>query len=284
MTIEANKQGLVSDVYFKCLFGARGNEKITQNFIENILGRKINSISTNFKLELEKSSITEKQMIADLIAKDGNLQKYAIEMQRKSNKHLPSRFVGYLSKIYVADIKVSQNYDELKQTILIVIMEEDFPFERSIENYHTIWSFREDNNPELKLTSDVQIHIIELNKYKEYVNNNHKTEPWLEFIINPYGEEVEVMARSYAELREAVEKLRLLESDEEVRQLADAEDFARLDRNTEILEARRDGEKSEKLKLAKKLIKSKMSMKEIIYLTELKKEEIEQIKKEQKLS
>ena len=88
------------------------------------------------------------------------------------------------------------------------------------------------------LSKKLEIHIIELKKYQQHKNKTGKIDPWLEFLINPYGKEVLNMARTYEELRAAVDQLNMLEADEEVRELADAEMFARLDRNSQIAEER----------------------------------------------
>ena len=89
-----------NDVIFKCLLGNPGNERITKSFLEHITGEEIEEISTNFKLELLKERPKDKQMVADLIAKDKYLQKYIVEMQRKAYDYLPDRFIAYLSKTY----------------------------------------------------------------------------------------------------------------------------------------------------------------------------------------
>ena len=72
-----------NDVIFKCLLGNPGNERITKSFLEHITGEEIEEISTNFKLELLKEKPKDKQMVADLIAKDKYLQKYIVEMKQK---------------------------------------------------------------------------------------------------------------------------------------------------------------------------------------------------------
>ena len=72
-----------NDVIFKCLLGNPGNERITKSFLEHITGDEIEEISTNFKLELLKEKPKDKQMVADLIAKDKYLQKYIVEMKQK---------------------------------------------------------------------------------------------------------------------------------------------------------------------------------------------------------
>ena len=68
-----------NDVIFKCLLGNPGNERITKSFLEYITGEEIEEISTNFKLELLKERPKDKQMVADLIAKDKYLQKYIVD-------------------------------------------------------------------------------------------------------------------------------------------------------------------------------------------------------------
>ena len=230
-----------NDVIFKCLLGNPGNERITKSFLEHITGEKIEEISTNFQLELLKEKPRDKQMVADLIAKDKYLQKYIVEMQRKAYDYLPDRFIAYLSKTYVADIKVKEDYKKLKRTVLVVLIEEDFPNLESIQEYHTVWHYREENHKEKILTKNTEIHILELQKYKRYKIQTGEIDPWLEFFINPYGEEVQDMARTRAELEEAVRQLRLLNADEEVQQLADAEDWARYDYNSAMAEMKQKG-------------------------------------------
>ena len=294
-----------NDVIFKCLLGNPGNKKITKSFLEHITGEKNEEISTNFKLELLQEKPKDKQMVADLIAKDEYLQKYIVEMQRKAYDYLPDRFIAYLSKTYVADIKVKEDYKKLKRTVLVVLMEEDFPNLETIQEYHTVWHYREENYREKILKKNTEVHILELQKYKRHKNQTWKLDPWLEFFINPYGKEVQNMARTRAELEEAVRQLRLLNADEEVQQLADAEDWARYDYNSAMsemmekgmekgLEAGRaegqakgrseglaeglsKGQAKGKAELVKKMLEKKMDINLISELTGLTKEEIEKL-------
>ena len=294
-----------NDVIFKCLLGNPGNKNITKSFLENITGEKNEEISTNFKLELLQEKPKDKQMVADLIAKDEYLQKYIVEMQRKAYDYLPDRFIAYLSKTYVADIKVKEDYKKLKRTVLVVLMEEDFPNLETIQEYHTVWHYREENYREKILKKNTEVHILELQKYKRHKNQTWKLDPWLEFFINPYGKEVQNMARTRAELEEAVRQLRLLNADEEVQQLADAEDWARYDYNSAMsemmekgmekgLEAGRaegqakgraeglaeglsKGQAKGKAELVKKMLEKKMDLNLISELTGLTKEEIEKL-------
>ncbi len=299
-----------NDVVFKCLFGARGNEKITKDFLEHIIGEKIEEITTDWKLELDRSSTDDKQMVRDLVAKDKNLKKYIIEMQRKAYEYLPKRFVGYISKTYVADIKVAEDYNTLQKTVLVVIMEDGFYGLEDMEEYHTIWKYTEQKHKKRILEDTTEIHIIELDKYEKQRKETKQIDPWLEFFIDPYGKEVEEMARTREQLQAAVDQLNLLSADEEVRMLADAQDFARLDKNSQIKEetakARAkgmaegrtkgiaegkaegraeglaegmvEGEKNKAKEIAKKMIEKGMEISEIANITGLSKEEIESIR------
>ena len=232
------KYGPMYDVIFKCLFGNKENEKITKSFLESVIGDKIESITTDCKLELKRESVKDKKMEADVIAKDNQLRKYIIEMQRRAYDYLPNRFIGYLARTYIADIKVKEDYNTLKRTVMVIIMEENFKKIEHIKKYHTIWHMREKDYPQKILSKNLEIHILELEKYKAQKKKTGKKDPWLEFFLNPYGEEVLKMARTYEELRAAVEQLNMLEADEEVRNLADAEAWARYDRMQQDRELR----------------------------------------------
>ena len=177
-------------------------------------------------------------MEADVIAKDNQLRKYIIEMQRRAYDYLPNRFIGYLARTYIADIKVKEDYNTLSRTVMVIIMEENFKGTEKLEKYHTIWNMRERDYPQKILSKKLEIHILELEKYKEQKKKTGEKDPWLEFFLNPYGEEVLNMARTYEELRAAVEQLNMLEADEEVRNLADAEAWARYDRMQQDAELR----------------------------------------------
>ena len=276
--------GTESDVMFKCLFGAQENEKITKDFLEFVTNEKIESITLDHKLELEKLSPKSKEVKTDLRAKDEKLRNYLLEMQNRTNQLLPKRFLSYLCRAYVADLKIADAYSMLKQTVLIIVMHEAFPQISKNSNYHTQWIFKEKETNEI-LSEDLQIHIIELPKYIQQKKKIKKVEPWIEFLINPLSEEVENMARSKEELREAVEMLKKLNADDEVRRIAEAEERERLDRNTELYlakeeglaEGKASGRAETKIEIAKQLLKADVKIDIIIQSTGLTKEEIEKL-------
>ena len=279
-----------NDVIFKLIFGKAGNEKITKSLIEEIIQKKMPEITLNNKLDLPKQYPEEKQMIADVIAKDKNDRKYIIEMQRKNYSEIIKRFFSYGIDIYLADLKKMKKYNELKQTTVIVIMEEPLKVLNNVNEYHTIIEFATKKHTEIEYEELIQMHIIELKKYIKQRKTLGKKELWLEFIINSKGREMEEMVRTKKELEEAVEQLKKLNADEEVRRIAMAEEWAEIDRISQLSEALQEGEMQgiakgkeegkaegiaeEKSKIAKKMLAQGIAIEIIETVTGLSKEQI----------
>ena len=259
-----------NDVIFKLIFGKAGNEKITKSLIEEIIQKKIPEITLNNKLDLPKQYPEEKQMIADVIAKDKNDRKYIIEIQRKNYSGIIKRFFSYGIDIYLADLKKMKKYNELKQTTVIVIMEEPLKVLNNVNEYHTIIEFATKRHTEIEYEELIQMHIIELKKYVKQRKTLGKKELWLEFIINSKGREMEEMVRTKKELEEAVEQLKKLNADEEVRRIAMAEEWAEIDRISQLSEALEE----EKLEIAKKMLAQGIAIEIIETVTGLSKEQI----------
>lgn len=100
--------------------------------------------------------------------------------------------------------------------------------------------------------------------------NNDKLLDWLMFLENPKSEKVKEIMKDNEILKEASEKLDILEDDEEMQRLADlrlmsiADEYARAE--ARIIET--------KLDVAKKLLKEGMDIDTIAKVTELPKENI----------
>ncbi len=88
--------------------------------------------------------------------------------------------------------------------------------------------------------------------------------------------------KKYKTIQEAVDELNRLNANDEVRELAFYQDIARLDRNTELREAREEGIEQgiqqRNISIAQKMLELKIDIELIMEATGLTKEEIEQIK------
>lgn len=275
-----------NDVIFHCLFGVKGQERVTKAFLESLLKKEISSLDLDANLEFIRSYYEDKLQVADVVGKDENENRYILEMQNKKYAYLPQRFLSYACKAYIAELKSSDKYDNMKKIAIIIIMMEDFPKIQDIKKYHTVWNFREKIEKDKILTDDIEIHIIEIPKYMKQKEKEGIIEPWLEFLINPMGREVEEAMKEYKTIQEAVDELNRLNANEEVRMLADFQLFANLDRNSQLYEAKKEGKeegkeegkKEVKKDIAKKMLQLNIDLETIISVTGLSKEQIEELK------
>lgn len=282
------------DEIFKKIFGPIENSKITKNMLNEILCTNIEKITLDHKLELGIGYPTDKKMITDIIAKDENEKRYIIEMQRKGYPGLIKRFFGYTCKVYVSEIKVKEDYDKLKKTILIVFMEEPVKELKQTAEFHSVIELAVKKELSIDFNHIIELHVIELTKYKKYRQSGGKMIPWIEFIVNPFGKELLEMARSKEELAAAVKQLKELNADEEVRNIVEWEEWNEFWRADEIRCVREDGfeegikkgKKSGKkegkkeaiISVAQKMLDKGVNVEEIMEYTGLSKEEIEKLK------
>ena len=125
-----------NDVIFHCLFGTKGQEKITKAFLEGLLKKEIKELDLDRKLEFIREYYNNKEEIADVRATDSNKNSYILEMQNKTNKFLPKRFLSYACKAYIAELKTSEEYNNLRKVAIIIIMTELFPQIKRKEKNH----------------------------------------------------------------------------------------------------------------------------------------------------
>ena len=81
---------------------------------------------------------------------------------------------------------------------------------------------------------------IELPKLKESKEKEELIK-WVKFMKNPYGAEVEQMAKTDEEIAEARRKLDEINADKELVAILEKQDFARWDYNSAISQSKRDG-------------------------------------------
>lgn len=262
-----------SDVIFKLIFGTNKNEEITRSFVEFVLQKKIKTLDLDKKLELQQNDQYQKQMVSDIIAEDFDGNRYIIEMQRSNKDNIISRFFGYACSVYLKDFRVGQDYKKLKKTCMIVISENNFPGLKDRNEYHTKIEFLIKNQTQIEFNNLIEMHILELSKYKKQ-GEKGKQEPWLEFFTIKNEKEMMEMARSKQELRAAVEQLKLLNSDNEVRTIAlmeewhDYMEYMRVQDAKEEAqrEGRREGRKEGIIETAKKLIEQGVDKNDVYFI------------------
>ena len=126
------------DVVFQALFGEVGNERITKEFLEAILERKIEEVDLSGNIVLRRENINDKMGVLDVLAKINNNEYVNIEMQVADKDNLLERILYYWARVYTRNIKKSEDYIELKKTIEILIVDFEIKQLKELE-YHSKW-------------------------------------------------------------------------------------------------------------------------------------------------
>lgn len=272
------------DVVFQALFGEVGSERITKNFLETILNKKIEKIDLSKNPILRREFKDDKLGVLDILAELDGKEKCNIEMQLVNSKSIIERILYYWSRLYSRQIRIGQDYNLLERTIIILIT--DFKIEGLEElEYHSTWKIIETKGRKRILTEKLEIDIIELPKIEGKEKESGRLLDWLYFLENPKSRRVTEKMEESKEIKEAVEKLDNLSEDERMQRIADLREKAILDEKAiyakglddGIKEGLEKGKQKEKLEIAKKLKKEGMNAELIAEITGLKIKEIAEI-------
>lgn len=144
--------------------------------------------------------LDDKVGILDIKAKIDNKINCDIEMQVVNEKNAEKRITFYASKMYVQTIKEGEDYSKLQKCIAILITDYQLSSIKELEKYVTKWNLREEDYGNKILTEDIEIYIIELPKVEKY-KKGLALDRWVEFIKNP-----RVVDMSDKEVKKAIEQ------------------------------------------------------------------------------
>lgn len=278
-----------NDLVFQRIFGKVGNEDIAKRFIELIIGKKIETIDLDVNRELIREKEEGKLSRLDVRAKLNDGISCNIEIQLKDQNNMEKRALYYWARLHGNQLKVGEDYKDVKKTISIIIMGENLKRLADIEEYHTKWKLREEKKKEKILTEDIEIHILEMEKMKNRVKEKDELRLWLLFLDNPENEEVlkemeendffKQAMKEYEHLRGSEGFWRLVELREKnLRDEVWEKNNAREEGREEgIKEGTEKGKKDEKIAIAKKLLKKGYSVEQIMEITDLSEDEIKEI-------
>ena len=298
------------DIVFQVLFGEKGSENITKEFLEAILHEKITKVNLDKNPILRSMKPKNKKGILDVLVEiDGN-KKCNIEMQVGNREDIIPRILYYWSRTYIRDLKSGEEYDKLQRTIVVLIA--DFELQELKElDFFTDWALIEKKGRKAILTDFIDVIIIEIPKIYRLkgTENEDKLLEWIYFLDNPNSEVVNRIMENNNGVKEAKEKLQDMSNDIIMQRLAEWEESAKHDEASVKAMARRKGlqegreeglkkgmakglekglkkglekglekgHKDEKLEIAKKMKQKGMELATIIELTALTKEEIENL-------
>ena len=172
----------LNDCFVRYFFTDKGGEKVLLDFINAVMISadmktfKAVEILNPFNL---KKNYKDKETIVDVkcITKNGTV--VIIEVQLSGNSRFPERILYYWSANYSKLLKKGEEYEDLTPVISINLL--NFNLNKNSSNVHSCYMIYDTKNTRL-LTDHLQIHIIELKKFK-FKDNDLKKDLnyWLGF-------------------------------------------------------------------------------------------------------
>lgn len=245
-----------NDLVFQKLFGMKKHKHILIAFLNAVLRLdgldKIKDVSFEEK-QLDVTLLTsEKLSILDLHVVTETSININVEIQLVNQYNMIKRTVYYLSKMILSQLKKGEDYSALSRTITINILNFNY-----LEEDNFINNYLYHNKITKKILSNLcEIIFIELPKF----NNTHKIyndklHKWLTFLANPSGKEIQNMAKTDSEIKEAMDVLYNISSDEELRRLIDLRELAIMDEQNRLNGAKKEGKADLLIKLLIKKFK-----------------------------
>ena len=254
---------------FVFLFGSNQNIRFTEYFLEFKYNLKLGSLHNKFKIishhNLEKNSITTHGLETDIVLEfiDGtiiNLEAYSNNFYKGSR--IKSLF--YICNLFSNQLKIKESYLNSKKHIQINIVEGTS--ESTIYKLISI----EDINEEY-LEDKFEIEVLNLDKIEnKYYNKNIKLKRLLKFLKAKTREEAIKISKGDEKLMQMMSTMEMYVNDERTKSYFNRERH---------LEARKhDYEYGIKLKTAKNLLNTTLTIKEIASATGLPINVIEKLK------
>ena len=205
---------LTNDYAFKRLLGSEENKPLLQNLLECILDLDPQDV-IDLELmdkELTKEELSDKTGILDVKLKLTNGTVIDIEIQASWNASFVKRTLFYWAKMYTADFKAGESYENLHKCIAINIIADSFRLNDAIHSEYVVQE-KEVHTP---LTDVLEIHFLDLQaarRAQEAGINESKQRQlinWLKFIGATDKKERAMIATSSPVLQLLNEKIDVL--------------------------------------------------------------------------
>ncbi|MDR1551545.1 MAG: Rpn family recombination-promoting nuclease/putative transposase [Holosporaceae bacterium] len=228
------------DYIFKNIFGVEKNKSILISFLNALL--KGNPQICD--IQLENTDITkileeDKASRLDIKATSDEGTLLDIEIQCRNTGEIPQRAFHYLANMMPDTVKSGASYKGPKVIGIWILGENVIDRQNAIgEAYMTFQPQHPD--PYQIMTDSARIFFIELPKFNPKNADMHDLlTGWLSFLKNPIFMDESFL--KVKEVKEAMETLKYISADDEIRTLADLRQKTINDRNSEMTVAREAG-------------------------------------------
>ena len=282
---------LRNDDVFKIALGKNENVHLLKDFLQAILKREITNIVVKTEVTLDKTVKNSKECRLDLLAEIDNKEQINVEIQNSNKYNTVSRSLYYGSTLYRNSLKEGEDYNKAKRTVVIMILDYN---EFKDGTYHEVARMKRDYNNEI-ITDKVEYHYIQLPKFIETVKEiKTDEEMWIAYISNQLDKEEKGelirMKKSIEEINAIVDEVM---NDKDVYDALTIRELNEYDRKAALSYAKEKGEaegmakgmeagktegkRKTKIEMAKKMLEMKLSKEQILAITGLTEEELENI-------
>lgn len=205
---------LTNDYAFKRFLGSEENKPILQDLLQCILGLSSDEI-TGLELmdkELTKEELSDKSGILDVKLKLANGTVIDIEIQTSWNASFVKRTLFYWAKMYTADFKAGESYDNLHKCITINIIADGFRLNDAVHSEYLL----QEKRVHTLLTDVLEVHFLDLQAAKRVKSKEAEESKqnqlihWLRFIGAKNKEERAMLATKSPILKMLNEQIDIL--------------------------------------------------------------------------
>ncbi|MBU3190297.1 Rpn family recombination-promoting nuclease/putative transposase [Clostridium bowmanii] len=271
----------LNDFIFKKTFGEEETKDNLIALLNAILSKedrgKLVTLEIVENKELTPELIEDKTGIIDVRAKTADGTQLEIEVQLTNQHNMDKRTMWYWGEMFSEGIKKGEDYKNLPKVITINIV--DFEYIKIPEKFHTTFHLWEDEVKDYMLTDVVEIHFIEMAKFRKLENKNlkeDKLQRWLSFFREDISkEELEELMDMDIDIKKAEEKIEYLSSDPKTLELYKARERSLHERANMISSAQDETA----IKIAKNLLNMGLSVEQVAKGSELTIQKVNEIKK-----
>jgi predicted transposase/invertase (TIGR01784 family) len=184
-TPEGKPLNPLNDFLFYKYMGEPGDEVQLKAFINAVLADVglplVQAITIRENTTQAAAVVGGKKCVLDVLAVTERGTKVNVEVQVRDYGDMERRTVLYLSREYARGIKEGDQYAEVPSVITINLV--DFGL-LPLEEFHTCFHLREDRHPECVLTDAVEIHFLDMVKFRRLKekDENNPMHRWLMFV------------------------------------------------------------------------------------------------------
>ena len=276
---------LTNDFTFKAVFSKHEDVllDLLNSFPDFQKEKKIISLKV-LNPEIPKDMKSDKAIVLDIKAVDAQGNKFLIEMQASEQVFFPKRILYYASKLYSKSLARGQDYTKLPRVYSFNFI--NFQLFKNEKRFH--WSFQLSDKiqPEIFLTEDLSIHIIEIPKLVTDLSAlKNSLDDWVYLLkeaVNLKGEQMKTLQKKNSKIKKAINELKFVSHDKKSRELYEARLKTELDYKARLAfqleqamqegieKGMQEGIRKTKIETAKQLLSWGMKREQISKVTGLK--------------